>query len=85
MESKKTTFGVYQFKGLPENPWNGMIVYTVTTPEGKVIELLGRFQWSQEQFEGEIQKGLWTSLPTEDYLDFDQEGKVIIQTIERES
>jgi len=84
MNDQQTIFGVYQFKGLPENPWNGMIVYTITTPEGWVMELLGRFMWSKEQFNGEIERGLWDKLPNEDYLEFDSEGKAIIQLIKHE-
>lgn len=61
-----------------------MIVYTVTTPEGRVMDLLGRFEWSKEQFDSEINKGLWSKLSNKEYLDFDEEGKVIIYSIKSE-
>lgn len=80
-ERETTEFGVYQYQGRPNHPWNGMIIYTVTTPDKSVKDLLSTLNWSQEEFVDEQKRGLWTKLPTDKYLNFDEEGNVVIYTI----
>ena len=53
---------VFTFHGQEGNLLNGIEVRVMSRPDGTLIDPVNNFCWNEEQFKGELARGLWTKV-----------------------